>query len=1381
MRGFPHRLAWLLISLAAAAADAAPEVPAPLEPWRAWVLRDQEFRACPLLAGSHASAPDDFLCAWPGTLALDAEARGVTIAQRWRVEVESWVPLPGDVFNWPQQVTVNGQPAPVVDHEGPALRLPAGTHEIRARIPWDERPETLRVPPAVGLIALTVDGRPVAPLQRVQDALTLGRGVATEPEADSLELHVYRKLSDGIPATLTTEIRISASGRPREETIGPVLPAGFEPLSLDSEDWPARLDVDGRLRVQVQPDSTSVTIEARALVPLAKVVARVPAAPWPRQEIWSYEAAPLQRVTSAASAVQVDPRQADVPDDWQTLPAFALGDGAELSVEERSRGLAPDEKNRLALHREMWLDFSGDAWFARDRITGEMSRGWRFDVAPQLTLERATALNSRLRDGNGESLLVTRGAAPGSTGVEWRTPAVDLTAGLRFAAARGAMPVTGWQDSFDRVTATLHLPSGYKLLGAPGADSAGGSWFSSWTLLDVFIAAIVVLLAWRLFGVAGAAAAAGYLVLGYQESGAPLWTLLAALAFGLIARALPAGRLSTAAVWVRRAALALLVLVALPFVAEQLRFALHPQLQGATPAYADMGLPRHRAPVQKSAEGDAMPQPLEEFEQVVAPPPPASAPLPESIGRDAEENTWPDTRQVSGANVRRTDIIGHYNQATVVQTGAGEPNWNLGERYVLGWSGPVLPNQTMRLVIAPPWLVRALRVALVALLAVLIVRLARGSLRMPPRAVASLGGVLAISLLAASAPVRAQAFPPEKLLDELHSRLLEAPKCVPACATLAHAAVVAHGDEIRVALEVHAASRVASPVPAGGDALTLRSVSVDGVRQDALARSKDEIYVALARGVHRVELAYAATADKVALRFPLRPMRVEFDGDGWQASGINESRLLTETLSLARSRETGSSASTTASQRFAPFVRVERDIMLGLDWSVSSTAQRLAPEEGGFTVSIPVLAGEHVTTSDVRTEGGEVIAAIADGESSVSWNSTLDKGDTLTLTAPALTDRAEVWHVTASPIWHVEASGVPVSADADTDRNDYRRFDFHPLPGETLTLRISRPEPAEGSTRAIDRAGLVLNAGQRASDAVLSLSMRASQGGEHVITLPAGAEVMNVTRNGETLNLRPRDGKLSLPLLPGSQTFQIRLREAVPVAFMTRTPAIALGVPAANIELWVDVPADRWLLAAFGPAQGPAVLYWSELAVMLLVAWALARTRRTPLKLWHWILLGIGFSTFSWVALVFVVVWLFALDWRARGASPASPVLFNLGQIGLALLTLIALFALAAAIPQGLLGSPDMHVEGYGSSAHALRWFADRSVDELPRAVAVSVPLWVYKLAMLAWALWLANAVVGWLRYGFSAWTRDGYWRALPRKSAVDIPAAAPPPPEARA
>jgi hypothetical protein len=503
---------------------------------------------------------------------------------------------------------------------------------------------------------------------------------------------------------------------------------------------------------------------------------------------------------------------------------------------------------------------------------------------------------------------------------------------------------------------------------------------------------------------------------------------------------------------------------------------------------------------------------------------------------------------------------------------------------------------------------------------------------------------------------------------------------------------------------------------------------------------------------------------------------MELAADGWQSNGgIADDRLLTETLSLTRTRESSGTA-VAGGQQFAPFVRVTREIMLGLDWQMHTNVTRLAPKEGGFAVSVPLFAGEHVSTPGIKIDNGRVAAAIPEQRVDASWDATLDKGETLTLTAPALTDRAEIWRITANPVWHVEASGVPVSVDSGPDTTDFKRFEFAPLPGETLTLRITRPEAAEGSTRAIDAVNLVTSAGERASDSVLGLSMRASQGGEQAITLPADAEVMNVTRGGEVLNLRPIDGKLSLPLVPGTQQFQIRFREPAPVSFVAGTPAIALGLPAANVNLSVNLPADRWLLATTGPAEGPAVLYWSELVVMLLVAYALARTRRTRLTPVQWMLLAIGFSTFSWMALAVVVAWLFALDLRERSAMPVLAAWFDLSQIALAVLTLVALVCLAAAIPQGLLGTPDMHVAGHGSQPQSLRWFADRSVDTLPEARAISVPLWVYKVAMLAWALWLANAVIGWLRYGFAAWTKDGYWRPLRRKPIVDVPPATAPP-----
>ncbi|NJN37264.1 MAG: hypothetical protein HC794_09785 [Nitrospiraceae bacterium] len=91
---------------------------------------------------------------------------------------------------------------------------------------------------------------------------------------------------------------------------------------------------------------------------------------------------------------------------------------------------------------------------------------------------------------------------------------------------------------------------------------------------------------------------------------------------------------------------------------------------------------------------------------------------------------------------------------------------------------------------------------------------------------------------------------------------------------------------------------------------------------------------------------------------------------------------------------------------------------------------------------------------------------------------------------------------------------------------------------------------------------------------------------------------------------------------------------------------------------------------------------------------------------------------------------------------------------------------LRIAIPYGLLGQPDMHVAGQGSTASTLRWFADQTESALPTGSAVSVPLWIYRIAMLAWALWLANAVVGWLRWALRAWMAGGYWRALRRPKA---------------
>ena len=693
-------------------------------------------------------------------------------------------------------------------------------------------------------------------------------------------------------------------------------------------------------------------------------------------------------------------------------------------------------------------------------------------------------------------------------------------------------------------------------------------------------------------------------------------------------------------------------------------------------------------------------------------------------------------------------------------------------------------NQTTRLVIAPAWLVRLLRVLLVGLLAALLARLAL-LLWLPlrarwvhPRAGAAVGAVwLALALLPAGAHAQAmsnQALPSQEMLTRLRDRLTEAPACVPECAAVPQATLQASADGLSVALDVNAGATVALPLPQADGALQLLDVSVDGHGGAPLSRRGDQLLLRLERGVHRVSLSYRlGAADSASLRFVLRPQRIGFSGAGWSLEGVDAGRLLGDSLALNRVRIAGDGQALAPVQNFPPYVRLTRRLLLGVDWSVENVAERIAPEQGGFSTTLPLLPGEHPLGDDALVQDGRLSVTFNAGVNQVRWRSRLDHAAALSLKAPALGQRAEVWQVQAAPMWHVHASGVPTSASDSGLR-------FQPLPGETLQLAITRPAAVPGDSLAFDQAQVTGTVGQRASETTLSLRARSTRGGEHAIDLPPGAQLLAASRDNEAINLAVRDGQLSLPLLPGTHDYALRLRQPGGIAARTRTPVFALHAPVANIDLRLQLPQDRWVLWTWGPTDGPAVLYWSQLVVLLLVAWLLGRYAPTPLRFRHWLLLGLGFSAFAWSAYALVVLWLILLGLRARAGASArvDGRGFNLGQLGLAALTALALLVLVAAVPKGLLGLPDMHVAGNDSSAWNLHWFADRSSGLLPGGGVFSVSLWVYKIAMLAWALWLANALIGWLRWGFEAWTQGGYWRPRAPKATSAPPMPPPMPPQ---
>ncbi|HEX7260610.1 MAG TPA: hypothetical protein VF258_02250, partial [Luteolibacter sp.] len=237
---------------------------------------------------------------------------------------------------------------------------------------------------------------------------------------------------------------------------------------------------------------------------------------------------------------------------------------------------------------------------------------------------------------------------------------------------------------------------------------------------------------------------------------------------------------------------------------------------------------------------------------------------------------------------------------------------------------------------------------------------------------------------------------------------------------------------------------------------------------------------------------------------------------------------------------------------------------------------------------------------------------------------------------------------------------------------------------------------------------------------------------------------------------------------PGEQTATLVWRDGTGIRSRLVSPEIDLGAPSVNSAISFSLGHDRWVLLTGGPRFGPAVLFWGVLIVILLLSVALGKLPLTPVKAWQWFLLLIGLSQIPVVGGIVVAGWLLAVGWRASAGPKLDDTRFNLLQVALAVLTLAALSLLLEAVRHGLLGLPDMQIAGNGSGPYELNWYQDRSGPALPRPWIVSAPLWVYRMLMLAWALWLAYALLDWLRWGWNCYASGGLWRPRKKKEKAE-------------
>ncbi len=1363
----------VLIWLVANAAIAAPRLdvsnlPGDLKGWHTWVLYGNEERLCSVrhdASGGNAKAQPgrtatvaagDTQCRWAGVLDLRLNEHEATFSQTYTMQAGGWISVPGDKRHWPDLLSVNGRGIALIDRHGvPSIYLEAGEHRLQGRISWQTFPDSIQIPPATGLLRLGGSkGRDLVVDRDSNGRLRWAGQHSRASEAaiaDSLQVRVFRRLTDDAPMRLDTLIQLDVTGADREMVLGPALPAFFAPVALKSQ-LPVRLEPDGLLRVQLRAGRWEVQLSGR-LTQATEHFATAGVDPWPEQELWAFEAMPRLRSVTLSGASQVDVSQTLLPTQWREFPTYLVTTEQPLTITETLRGQGEPEANRLHLTRDIWPRPEGRLLIAKDTIEGQLNRDWRLDVESGVQLGNVSV--------QGQDQLITKHPATGASGVEVRVPHLGMNAVSSFHYERHGLfidfPVTGWQNEFDSARIKLHLPPGWKAIAVDGADEAYGTWVQQWTIWDVFLVLFVVAALYKSLGAIWSLMGLIGLVLTYHEPSFSVWlwlNLCAVTGLSLVAKG---ERVRSWVATYRNLSVLLIAAALLQFSVQQVRAALHPQLDP---------LVLH-SPVM---DGQFMmnvfePQAHYEAEYDAAPP------VQEESGRSLSSMAMKSFEQANRLVPKAPSPGGKMVSKITpqpVQTGPGVPTW----RWLsldLSWQ-TAQPQQRVRVMLLSPGETSLLRLVAVLLLAILfggfMLRFSR-QLRNPRSlaSTASLGliGPLAIQmvLLAGTtvAPPAQAAIPDAAMLEVLEQRLLAPPDCLPECAGVHRADITLNGSGFRLEMEVSALADVWLPLPQLTGSDGLERVTLDGSGNPGTFRGSDgALYLRLAPGVGQVVLEYpVATRFEFELKLPMTLHNLKLRLDDWSVQGLVDGRVPGDALRFSRQQQQAERQVLRVNEGdFPAFTKIIRTLSLDLEWMVTTEVVRIAPQNSSINVQIPLLEGESVITPGIKVEKQKALIAIAPGQSSVQWVSRLAETSRLAMMAPVDAPWYEVWRVETGPLWQARGEGLPALRAEHRARHIQ---EWQPRPGESLVLEVARPLALEGQTVTIDSVATTYSIGKQRTDGAMTVQLRSSLGERFGFAVPRQVQVRTLTLNGQTMPYQEANAAVDVPLKVGHNRLELTWSETVdPGDFRWRSSAFAFNQAVNNLTYEVEPAGDRWLLYTSGPTLGPAVLYWGMLPVLVLLALFLGWHKGNSLNVFSWFMLGVGLSlTYLWGMLAAIVVF-YVLEHRKNTPPRGGKWKFRFTQTGLLLLSIICFATVLAGIPAGLLGEPEMHVQGNNSSAHLLKWYLDWSAGDVPQVQVGSVSLWAYRALMLLWSLWLALAFVRWLVWAWGALCQGGFW-----------------------
>ncbi len=1336
------------------------DVPRNLSNWKSWVLYDQEDKLCP----TNCNNQNVYRCTWPSRLKLHINSSGGSFEQEWTIFADTWVPLPGGTDIWPENVKDTNKFVPVINRDKvPSLYLKKGKHLIKGGFTWKEMPEMIRVPSETGIVNLRINKKRIDyPVIDKQGKLWLQKRVSSEKQENTESISIFRLLQDTIPMEVTNHFQINISGQAREIRFENVLLNDCIPMRMKSL-LPARISDNGELMIQARPGQWEIDITTRFVNPVNQLG---PVTCVHGEEIWSFSPKNHLRMVEVEGVPSVEPGRTNMPSAWKQYSAYIIKPEASINFKILRRGDPDPAPDRLTLKKTLWLDFNGDGFTIQDDLTGKISRSWRFSMNPPGKLGRV------LIDGKGQ--LITADKKTGKPGIELRKGQLKMKADSRHTDSTRLIPAIGWDHNVNAMSGILNLPPGWRLFAANGVDKMPDTWILQWTLLDFLLVLIISAAVFKLRGWKWGLLTLITMILVYHEYGAPRTIWLHILAVIALIPVLPTGKFKRLVYVWGGTSVVVLIIISIPFMVTQVRCGLFPQLERPGRYIQqdwDLGGAKEAAVQDETIEMDVV-----EYE--TAPPEPAQSILGKQriSAPKRKVKARLDSFASSSYDYAYEQQRSYYTQDpnALIQTGPGLPSWKW-KSIPMTWNGPVNKEQKIRLWLIPPSVNMVLAFVRVIMLAFMIIgiidlRFIWNKVKTNLNGTAAVASIFILFTVMPHAEAVSADFPPQDLLKEYQTRLLEKADCFPLCADCLQMDIKIKPESLRMLLEIHAAAKTAVPLPGNLTSWVPDQVLINNKPVQELSRDKDGILWALVpEGIHRiVMIGKTGPGNSIQIPLPLKPHSASYTSKGWDVQGIHKDGKVESGIQLTRLKKEKIDTSLSTSVSLPPFLHVERFIRLGLNWEMTTTVKRVTPVGTPVVVSVPLVEGESVTSAGIRVENGKALVNMGPKATRIRWNSALKTADAISLKAPESVPWTETWVLDASPIWHCEPSGIPVVHHQDTQ--GHWQPTWKPWPGETISINVTRPQAIPGRMVTINNARLIMTPGIRSNKNQLTLRIRTSKGNQHQVTLPEGADLQLVKINNKSQPIRQEGRQVVIPLQPGSQTVFLEWNSLTSSSIFIKGPAVQIGQQAVNAHVTFNMPYDRWIVWAFGPTLGPDVLYWSYIFVIILIALGLGKIPLTPLKTHHWLILSLGLTQVPVDMALIVAGWFLVLGLRKKYQPIENWLHYNLMQAAIVFWTLAAFVCLYTAVSEGLLGIPDMQIAGNSSYATQLNWTQDSISGMMPRPAVISFPKGAYNIMILIWSLWLVLYLIKWLKWGWGCFIENGIWKKRERKKETPLP-----------